>query len=63
MQQDASEFLAYLLDILHEDLNRADKLQNMQLKKDHQRIKKQITFASKELVEESFEKQQLTEDD
>jgi ubiquitin C-terminal hydrolase len=32
-QQDASEFLAYLLDILHEDLNRADKLAIMQQRK------------------------------
>jgi ubiquitin C-terminal hydrolase len=34
MQQDAQEFLAFLLDSLHEDLNRADKDKNMQLKKE-----------------------------
>ena len=36
MQQDAQEFLAYLLDCFHEDLNRADKLSNLEAQKSKQ---------------------------
>eukprot|EP00347_Sterkiella_histriomuscorum_P004870 403358774 len=39
-QQDAQEFLAYILDSLHEDLNRADKLTNMKQKREKELSKK-----------------------
>eukprot|EP00347_Sterkiella_histriomuscorum_P003013 403365930 len=48
--QDAQEFLAYLLDCLHEDLNRADKFNNLKKQKeiDHKKKIQSLTLGKQE---------------